>query len=298
MKKEYLVKRWLDNELTLEEEIAFKNTDDYDFLIALNTDLQNSNLKSNYNEKSEFYKLKDKIELQKSKKTKVISLKFISRIAAVFLFGLGTIFYFNSNKNISTLVAETITYKLPDNSKVTLDASSKIKLKRFNWNRNIILEGEAYFEVEKGKKFRVATKEGTIEVLGTKFNIITRDNYFETVCYEGSVLVTYKQKENILKAGERFLLIADKVIKTNELKTNDFEWSSNKSSFRNTPIKYVLEEFQRHYKTEIKANFNTNELFTGSFTHDNKMLALKSITLPLNLKISQEKKPFILSKND
>ena len=71
MKKEYLVKRWLDNELTLEEEIAFKNTDDYDFLIALNTDLQNSNLKSNYNEKSEFYKLKDKIELQKSKKTRL-----------------------------------------------------------------------------------------------------------------------------------------------------------------------------------------------------------------------------------
>ena len=297
MEKEYLIKKWLDNELTSEEEIAFNASENFLFLKSLTKDLKEAKFKSNFNEEQEFSKLKDKLELKKVAKNKIISLSLITKIAAIFVIGFSSLFYITSKKEVSTLIGETTVLNLPDNSKVTINASSSVQIKRFNWDRNITLKGEAYFEVEKGKKFRVVTKEGTIEVLGTKFNIITRDNYFETVCYEGSVLVTYKQKENRLKAGERFLVIADKVIKTSDLKRNDFEWSSNKSSFRNTPIKYVLEEFQRHYKTEIKANFNTNELFTGSFTHDNEMLALKSITLPLNLKISQNQMGFHLTKH-
>jgi len=48
----------------------------------------------------------------------------------------------------------------------------------------------------------------------------------------------------------------------------------------------------------IKANFNVDEKFTGSFVYNNENVALKSITMPLNLKIQKKNNSITLSKND
>ena len=40
MEREYLIKKWLDNELSAQELEAFKSLKDYDALISLNTNLQ------------------------------------------------------------------------------------------------------------------------------------------------------------------------------------------------------------------------------------------------------------------
>jgi transmembrane sensor len=298
MQKEYLIKKWLDNELTVAEESTFKNLEEYTFLTDLTNDLKEVKLQFNYNEELAFSKLKDKIAIKKGKKTKIVSLKFITKIASIFVLGISILFYFTNKKTIKTQIGETKVYMLPDSSRVTVDALSNIKLKRFNWDRNIALNGEAYFEVKKGKKFIVNTKQGSIKVLGTKFNVIERKDYFEIICYEGSVLVTANNKEKILKPGESYLVIEKKIIETKKLQKNISNWINNKSFFRKTPIKYVLKAFERHYNIKIIANFNTNELFTGSFIHNNKKLALKTITLPLNLNISSTKKSITLSKND
>ena len=298
MEKEYLIKKWLDNELTSEEEIAFNTSEDFSVLTGLTNDLKEAKLTSNFNEELEFSKLKIKLELEKTKKTKVISFNLITRIAAIFVLGFSTLFYITSKKEVSTLIGETTVLNLPDNSKVTINASSSVQIKRFNWDRNITLRGEAYFEVEKGKKFTVATKDALVKVLGTKFNVISRDNYFETICYEGRVLVTYNNTKRVLNVGDKFLVIDNKTIETRNTKKDPHKWSGDKSSFKNTPIKYVLKEFERHYNVRIKANFNVDEKFTGSFVHDNENLALKSIALPFNLKIQKKNNSITLSKND
>ena len=298
MEKEYLIKKWLDNELTSEEEIAFNTSEDFSFLTGLTNDLKEAKLTSNFNEELEFSKLKIKLELEKTKKTKVISFNLITRIAAIFVLGFSTLFYITSKKEVSTLIGETTVLNLPDNSKVTINASSSVQIKRFNWDRNITLRGEAYFEVEKGKKFTVATKDASVKVLGTKFNVISRDNYFETICYEGRVLVTYNNTKRVLNAGDKFLVIDNKTIETRNTKKDPHKWNGDKSSFKNTPIKHVLKEFERHYNVRIKANFNVDEKFTGSFVHDNENLALKSIALPFNLKIQKKNNSITLSKND
>ena len=300
MEKEYLIKKWLDNELTSEEEIAFNMSEDFSFLTGLTNDLKEAKLTSNFNEELEFSKLKIKLELEleKTKKTKVISFNLIARIAAIFVLGFSTLFYITNKKEVTTLIGETTVLNLPDNSKVTINASSSVQIKRFNWDRNITLRGEAYFEVEKGKKFTVATKDASVKVLGTKFNVISRDNYFETICYEGRVLVTYNNTKRVLNVGDKFLVIDNKTIETRNTKKDPHKWNGDKSSFKNTPIKYVLKEFERHYNVRIKANFNVDEKFTGSFVHDNENVALKSITLPFNLKIQKKNNSITLSKND
>ena len=102
----------------------------------------------------------------------------------------------------------------------------------------------------------------------------------------------------MLHAGDKFLVIDNKTIDTRNTKKNLSKWNGNKSSFKNTPIKYVLKEFERHYNVKIKANFNVNEKFTGSFVYNNENVALKSITMPLNLKIQKKNNSITLSKND
>ncbi|MCC8096493.1 MAG: FecR family protein [Tannerellaceae bacterium] len=63
---------------------------------------------------------------------------------------------------------------LPDGSLVWLHAGSTLNYKTtFTENRELFLEGEALFEVERkdGKPFFVRTGEITVEVHGTRFNV-------------------------------------------------------------------------------------------------------------------------------
>ena len=50
----------------------------------------------------------------------------------------------------------------------------------------------------------------------------------------------------------------------------------------------VLEEFERQYNvTLVVQNIDTEQLFSGSFGHNNLEVALNAITLPLHLTYSK-----------
>ena len=120
---------------------------------------------------------------------------------------MGGSYYFTSLDSITTTdLAEHTEVYLPDSSQVILNAESKISFNKKTWdeNRNVTLEGEAFFKVAKGKRFTVATESGIITVLGTQFNVENRKNFFEVTCYEGLVSVTYNNKETKLAAGTSF----------------------------------------------------------------------------------------------
>ena len=61
---------------------------------------------------------------------------------------------------------------LPDGSKVHLNAETRLSYKPYWWrfSRELKLEGEAFFKVNKGKKFSVRSEFGTTSVSGTSFN--------------------------------------------------------------------------------------------------------------------------------
>jgi ferric-dicitrate binding protein FerR (iron transport regulator) len=61
-------------------------------------------------------------------------------------------------------------------------------------------------------------------------------------------------------------------------------WLSKESSFENVPVHLVLEELERQYGITVNSSdIEKPRLFNGTFTHTNLELALKSITIPLNL---------------
>ena len=129
----------------------------------------------------------------------------IGAVAASILALWGVSFLRDSGSvEIQTAAAQWEQFELPDQSKVALNAVSKINYHANNWDeeRSLQLEGQAYFDVEKGQTFTVHTPRGTIEVLGTEFDVLARPNRFRVVCYEGRVSVKTANHEETITAGQ------------------------------------------------------------------------------------------------
>ncbi|SHH29919.1 FecR family protein [Winogradskyella jejuensis] len=281
MEREDLIKKWLDYNLNPEEQKAFEALEDYEQLIKLSKSSEAFNAPS-YDSEAEYETVSSKLQPKISKNW----IRPLMRIAAVLLIGF-SVFYYTSNLNstTSTLIAEQATIELPDASTVELNAVSNLSFNKRTWSdkREVSLEGEAYFRVAKGSKFDVITKEGKVSVLGTEFNVIQRDDYFEVTCFEGLVAVTYDSKYIELKPTQRFT-VHNGVIRNNVENQTAPSWINNESSFSSSALELVLEELQRHYEITIDAKqVDTKQIFTGSFTHNDLDLALKSITLPLGI---------------
>ncbi|MBF8150446.1 FecR family protein [Winogradskyella sp. F6397] len=222
--------------------------------------------------------------------TKVIPLNFklFIRIAAILvvMLGVGYALFFNNTTTYSTAIAQTEVLNLPDDSEVILNAKSQLQFDKKDWkkNRNLDLDGEAFFKVTKGKKFTVHTDVGTIQVLGTQFNVKERDNYFEVQCYEGSVQVAYKDKKTILTPGKTFRVVKGEQIVVKDFNSENPAWLVQESSFDNVPLWQVIDELEIQYNMVISAeSVNTSSLYSGSFTHNDKNIALQSVTIPLKL---------------
>ncbi|MBT8394336.1 MAG: FecR domain-containing protein [Bacteroidia bacterium] len=285
MERELLIRKWLDNDLDANELEAFKKLEDYEALVKLSDSVKHFKA-DEYNSKKELNIVLQTIKSKKS--TKNNWLKPLMRIAAVLVISFG-VYYFTANRNttVSTLVAEKNEVELPDMSQVKLNNKSSLTFNKKSWNseREVELEGEAYFRVAKGSKFSVITQDGVVTVLGTQFNVKQRDNYFEVICFEGSVGVEYKEKSVILKPGYSFLIIDGNLYAKDLDHRVEPSWINNESYFNSLPYKTVISELERQYGISIETNnIDLAQLFTGTFKHDDLELALKSVTLPLNLK--------------
>ena len=222
-----------------------------------------------------------------AKSPKVITLnpfrKFLKVAAVIAILLTGSYFYINSlNEKVTTGFAERSEVILPDNSELFLNADSRISYSEKNWDnqRNIKLDGEAFFKVAKGKKFTVSTEQGTVTVLGTQFNVENRKGIFEVTCYEGLVSVTHNGKEIKLPAGNSYVVINGKQV-TGTPKGTQPSWMNNESSFESIPLKYVFAELERQFDVQVNTeNINTDLLFTGSFNNTDLNMALKSISTP------------------
>ncbi len=296
MQREELIKKWLDHNLSSEEQKAFERLEDYKQIVRLNTSLQNFKA-PDYSVDSELETVKNKL----NKNTQKQWLKPLLKLVAVLVVGFG-VYYFTADDNvkIDTLIAQQKDVTLPDASSVKLNAVSELQYSHGNWDntREVFLNGEAFFKVAKGAKFDVKTKNGIVSVLGTEFNVKQRNSVFEVTCFEGSVAVTYNNENITLKPGQKFAVIDGKIIANEKEKNRIPKWTANESSFSSRPLRLVINELQRQYDITVKLDdVDDSQLFTGSFTHNNLDLALKSITLPLGINYSKTNDVIVL-KNE
>lgn len=296
MKRDELISKWLDNNLSNEEFKAFKSLEDYDDLIKLNNHLQAFKADSFNVDQA----LNNTLSAIKTKKQATQWFKPLIKIAAILAICFGLYYYTTTlNTTINTVVAQKTIVELPDASSVSLNAKSILTFNKSNWNnqRNVNLQGEAFFKVAKGSSFNVLTEAGIVTVYGTQFNVKQRKNYFEVICYEGLVGVTYNSQEKKLKPGDSFLIIDGKKIVKEKENSSTPSWLNNESKFKSLPFKTVIAEFERQYNvTFTLVNIDKEQLFTGVFPHNNIEKALKLITLPSQLTYSINKNSIILKR--
>ncbi|MBR9757304.1 MAG: FecR family protein [Algicola sp.] len=296
MEKDDLLKKWLNHELTQEELQAFKQREDFAELTQLSHALKHFKAPDFHTENA----LESTLNSINSTNQKRQWYKPLLRIAALLAIGF-CVYYYTTTQDTTTKthIAQKNEINLPDNSEVTLNALSTLTYNKHSWkdNRDVMLQGEAFFKVAKGSKFNVITDLGTVTVLGTQFNVKQHDNFFEVTCYEGLVSVTYQSKNTKLLPGHRFLIRDGKQVTTGKETVKTPQWLNNESAFKSVPFKYVIAEFERQYQvTFVTDKVDTKMLFTGSFTHNNLEVAIKSITLPMHLSYSKTKDTIVLKR--
>ncbi|UCH13168.1 MAG: FecR domain-containing protein [Bacteroidales bacterium] len=160
---------------------------------------------------------------------------------------------------------------LPDNSRVYLNAQSTLSYKPLLWrfSRHIWFEGEAYFEVVKGKKFEVTSVVGKTIVLGTGFNINSRYNEYHVTCVAGKVKVVQRisKKEVLLQPGQKAEISSDGIIEVKSGVNTDqaLSWLVNRFSFTSEPLSKVFEEIARQYGIKISVPADIDNIYTGTF---------------------------------
>ena len=190
---------------------------------------------------------------------------------------------------------EQQTIELPDGSGVYLNAMSEIRYseKDFQKKRTLRLNGEAYFDVKEGSLFTVASEQGNIKVLGTSFNVHSRDDFFKVSCITGRVLVETAFKSDTLSRGESVSWINNEYHKILEPDIRKaLSWKDGEFYYESTELRFVLDEIERQFGVSINASGIENRRFTGSFYHGNLEEALEIVCIPMELEfeISKEGK--------
>ncbi len=179
------------------------------------------------------------------------------------------------------LAGQKLVLELPDDSKVWVNANSKIRFpdKFDQESREVFLEGEAFFEVshDTNRPFRVHSGELTTEVLGTKFNVRSHGEKTDVALLEGKVRVKInmeKEEMLMLDPGQLATYLQENPEKL-RLATfeslDPFLWKDGLIHFRNENIKNVLESLENWYgvSIETRGNLDLKRTVSGTFANDN-----------------------------
>ncbi|MEQ8239898.1 MAG: FecR domain-containing protein [Cyclobacteriaceae bacterium] len=237
---------------------------------------------------------------QMDKKNTQGSFHWSLKIAAAVALLVGVFFlsYQFSETTIALLDDQREMVILPDNSTVALNENSTLSYNKMSWlwKRSVELEGEGFFEVEKGNAFVVISQNGSTEVLGTSFNINTRKDRYAVKCYTGKVKVTANEQQQILKPGQAVAVTTSEIVEQYNFDAkNAASWQTGEYQFDNQDIGVVLMELSQTYGIHVQANDSIKKMkYSGYFPVDNLDLSLKLICDPLDLTYEQKGEEIII----
>ncbi|MFR3331067.1 MAG: FecR family protein [Odoribacter splanchnicus] len=149
--------------------------------------------------------------------------------------------------------------QLEDGSRVWVNCESELKYPiRFSKKeRRVILQGEAYFEVNKASEwpFVVETEDREVVVTGTSFNVkaYPRERMWQATLITGRVEIPEQNGKQVLRPSQQYSL--DKSTKKAEIRKVDTDvftgWKDGVFVFRNSRLEDVLANLARWYRVEI-----------------------------------------------
>lgn len=196
--------------------------------------------------------------------------------------------------------------ELPDGSMVWLNAASSLRYpSRFmEANREVVLLGEAYFEVvpNQSKPFIVTSAGQSVQVLGTKFNInaYLDEGSVATTLVEGSVRVlgTDGTATATLTPGQQASL-ADGVINVRPVDIDYYTgWMTGRFIVNRERLSVVLRQIERWYDVEFVNDTIKEDVQLWGALSRNVMLSelLKALETNTGVKFKQEGRRVIMSQ--
>lgn len=195
--------------------------------------------------------------LSLSKRT--VMLKRIIGIAAAVIVGI--FLYTSWRTSWTDYMAYDIpqTFTLPDSSSVTLAPGATLRLQRHKDNRLVQMTGKVYFNVRHDDRapFRVDAGSGFVKVLGTRFQVDSRDPISVSVV-SGKVLfsaIRSGEEALILTKGQSAVLdpAASKPVEITPKHPNPAAWATGEFIYDNTPLPEVLSELSEYYDVTLVA---------------------------------------------
>lgn len=222
------------------------------------------------------------------------------RIAAGIIFVLGAGYailqFLPSATSVQTL-ANTETMQLPDGSTIILNHHTSISYEDGfgTGHRQLILEGEAYFDVQPNKDlpFVIQVGDAEVQVVGTSFNVhgYSSSNEVEVTVTSGTVVMRAPDAGEVkLEAGRKGTL--DKRVRTLAAAPNNndnfLSWSTRRLEFSGTPLSQVVSDLRRAYPgTDIVLAPGVPDtcVITVTFDHQSLEAVLEVLKNTLNLSI-------------
>ncbi len=225
----------------------------------------------------------------------------------------GKIYQYYSWTEYTTSVGEIRTIELEDGSSVVLNGNSGLRVPgnlSTDHPRDVYLTGEANFQVAKAQtqdaRFVVHTRDLDVEVLGTRFNVNSRDE--ETVVYleEGSVKVRREDKngqEIYLSPGEKLgFSLSDQTLKLIEVESevNEISWREGIFEFENQTLDKILKQITDPYDYEyqIESEGLKDRTFTVRIPDNDLKFSISLLEKITGTSISDNKGTLIISIKD
>lgn len=247
--------------------------------------------------------------IQGPKRTLPVSRFPWMRIAALLILfaGAGALTYsLLKESTVRQLVAVSgnniKTDTLVDGSVITLNKNSSLTYpSRFKGKtRSVELKGEAFFQVKPDKKkpFIVQVNDITIKVLGTSFNVRSRNGETEVIVETGIVQVIRNNRAVELRPGEKSVVHRQDSV---PLKTKEDQQLYNYYKTRefvcdNTPLWKLVEVLNEAYdiKIEIESEELRNLRLTTTFSNESPDRILQIISETFQVKVEHSNDKIII----
>lgn len=194
------------------------------------------------------------------------------------------------------------TFTLPDSSSVTLAPGSTLRLQKHKDKRLVQMTGKVYFNVRHDDRapFRVNAGSGFVKVLGTRFQVDSRDPISVSVV-SGKVLfsaIRSGEEALILTKGQSAVLdpAASKPVEITPKHPNPAAWATGEFIYDNTPLPEVLSELSEYYDVTLVAfdagrSSGESRRLSGEFSTSSLPEILNLINSALGSDIQIESQP-------
>jgi len=190
-------------------------------------------------------------------------------IAAMILVGVPAVLYLQPQRDLlvyETALGEARVIALPDNSKISLDAQTRLNVSYMSDKRSIeLLEGQAFFDVAKdpSRPFEVIARGQKVLALGTAFNVNMDATRLSVALVEGQVAVSGEKygavsmkgggKTYRLSPGQKLVIEADGSIQFLDKVNLDnvTAWRQGKLIFEDERLADAISQMNRHSHTRI-----------------------------------------------